>query len=69
MEIKDMTYSQAVQALEQIVGRMQQPDCDIDHLAEYTSRALKLMNHCRAKLHKTEEEVRRCLESIAPTAQ
>lgn len=68
MEIKDMTYTQAITSLEEIIAKMQTPDCDIDHLAEYTSRALQLMEHCRSKLHKTEEDVRRCLESLAPTA-
>lgn len=64
MEIKDMTYTAAVAELEQIVNKMQSPDCDIDLLAEYTSRALALLTHCRQKLHSTEEEVRKCLESL-----
>lgn len=63
-EIEKMTYTQAVAALEDIVARMQSPECDIDHLADYTSNALKLMTHCKSKLRKTEEEVQRALESI-----
>ena len=65
MDIDNMTYTQAVTALEEIVGKMQSPDCDIDHLAEYTSRALALMNHCKTKLRKTEEDVQRCLETLS----
>lgn len=63
-EIKKLSYTDAIAKLEDIVTKMQSPDCDIDLLAEYTSDALRLMNHCKAKLRKTEEEVQRALESI-----
>lgn len=64
-EIKNMTYTAALAELEQIVARMQAPDCDIDLLAKYTSRALALLTHCKEKLHATEEEVRQCLASLS----
>ena len=63
-EISELTYKQAIEQLEAIVNRMQSSDCDIDLLAEYTTRALALLNHCRQKLQKTDEEVKRCLESL-----
>lgn len=63
-EIEKLTYTQAIEKLEAIVSHMQAPDCDIDLLAEYTSTAIALMNHCKAKLHKTDEEVKKCLESL-----
>lgn len=61
----DLTYSAAIAELEQIVAKMQSPDCDIDLLAQYTSRALSLLTHCKEKLHKTEEEVRQCLTTLS----
>lgn len=64
-EIAALTYSQAIEKLEAIVAKIQAPDCDIDLLAEYTSTAIALMNHCKAKLHKTDEEVKKCLESLS----
>ena len=64
-EIKDMTYTAAVAELEQIVAKMQSPDCDIDLLARYTTRALALLTYCKQKLHSTEEEVRQCLSALA----
>ena len=63
--IEEMTYSQAIAALEEIVARMQSPECDIDHLADFTSRALELMQHCKAKLHKTEEDVKKALDTLS----
>lgn len=65
MDIKELSYTEAITQLEDIVGRMQSQECDIDRLAEYTSRALELMQHCKAKLTKTEEDVRKALEAIS----
>ncbi|MDE7462339.1 MAG: exodeoxyribonuclease VII small subunit [Muribaculaceae bacterium] len=66
-DIKNMTYTQAVNELERIVNAMQQPDCDIDRLAEFTTRALQLMQHCKAKLTSTEEQIAAALSQISAT--
>lgn len=58
------TYNQAVTELEQILQKMQSPDCDIDKLSEYTARALKLLKFCKEKLTKTDEELKRTLEEL-----
>lgn len=63
-EQNEMTYSQAVGELEQIIAKMQAPDCDIDRLAGYTSRALELLKICKEKLLHTDEELKRCLEEL-----
>lgn len=63
-EQNEMTYSQAVGELEQIIAKMQTPDCDIDRLAGYTSRALELLKICKVKLLHTDEELKRCLEEL-----
>ena len=63
-EQKELTYSQAVGELEQIIAKMQSPECDIDRLAEFTSRALKLLKICKEKLLRTDEELKRCLEEL-----
>lgn len=63
-EQKELTYSQAVGELEQIIAKMQSPDCDIDRLAEYTTRALALLKLCKEKLFRTDEELKRCLEEL-----
>lgn len=62
-EIK--SYKEAVDELESIVRQMQSPDCDIDKLSEYTSRALTLLKYCKEKLFKTEEEVKKTLEEFS----
>ncbi|MCH5217410.1 MAG: exodeoxyribonuclease VII small subunit [Muribaculaceae bacterium] len=63
MEIK--SYKEAVEELDSIVKQMQSPDCDIDRLSEFTSRALTLLKYCKEKLLKTEEDVKRTLEEFS----
>lgn len=65
MEKKDMKYSEAIAELEAITAKMQSPECDIDSLAALTSRALELLRICKDKLFKTDQEVRRCLETLS----
>ncbi len=60
-----MKYSDAIAELEAITAKMQSPECDIDSLASLTSRALELLKICKEKLFKTDEEVRRCLETLS----
>ena len=58
------TYAQAIAELEQIVQKMQSPDCGIDNLRQLTSRALQLLKLCKAKLTTTDEELKRILAEI-----
>ncbi|MDE6681087.1 MAG: exodeoxyribonuclease VII small subunit [Muribaculaceae bacterium] len=67
MSTTELTYTQAITELEQIVARMQRDDCDIDSLAGYTSRALELLKLCKQKLFKADEDVKRCLEELQST--
>lgn len=62
--VAEMSYSDAILELEDILRKIQSPDCDIDSLAALTSRALKLLTHCKERLTKTDEEVKRCLENL-----
>lgn len=59
------SYTQAMQELESIVAKMQSDNCDIDALADYTKRATELIKFCRDKLFKTDEEVKKCIETLS----
>ena len=61
----DLTYSQAMKELDEIVAKMQSDNCDIDALSDYTKRAAELIKHCREKLFTTDEEVKKCIESLS----
>ena len=60
----ELTYTKAMQELEAIVAKMQSDNCDIDALSDYTKRAAELIKYCRGKLLSTDEEVKKCIESL-----
>lgn len=64
MEEKKLTYTEAANELEQIVQKMQSPDCDIDQLSTLTKRAKELIDLCKKRLTATDEELKKILESI-----
>ena len=61
----ELSYTKAMQELETLVGKMQSENCDIDALADYTKRATELIKYCREKLFTTDEEVKKCIESLS----
>lgn len=61
---ENITYTASIAELEEIMKKMQNPDCDIDKLSSYTSRALKLLKFCKDRLTKADEEVSKCLEEL-----
>lgn len=63
----NITYSQAISELEEIVRKMQSDECDIDNLAAYTARSLELLKICKRKLLKTDEELQKILAELADT--
>lgn len=62
--MEEMTYNKAVAELEELLRKMQSPDCDIDKLSAYTARGLELLKFCKEKLTKTDEEVQRTLNEL-----
>lgn len=59
-----LTYTSAMQELEEIVQKLQRPDCEIDQLCQLTERSVKLLAFCKDKLTKTDEELVKLLEQI-----
>ena len=64
-EIEKLTYTQAVNELEEIVKKMQSPDCSIDNLSQYTARSLQLLKVCKAKLTATDQELKKVLDEMS----
>lgn len=62
--ISKLTYTEAVSELEEILGKMQSADVDIDRLAEMTRRAAQLIAECRRRLTATDAELRQVLEQM-----
>lgn len=59
----DMKYEDAMRELERIVARMENEELDIDSLGEQLRRAQQLIKLCKAKLIKTDKEIKDILES------
>ena len=58
------TYSEAVTELEEIVKQMQSNECSIDNLSELTTRSLELLQFCKDKLTKTDEELKKIFVNL-----
>lgn len=63
--MEKMTYTEAKNELEQIVGAIESGQLDIDTLTSKVKRASVLIAYCREKLTKTDKELRKILEDIS----
>ena len=63
--MEEMTYTQAFNELEELVKKMQDPECSIDNLSQYTKRSKELLEFCRKRLTATDEELKRILGEIS----
>lgn len=61
MAKKEIKYEEAVAQLEEIVEKMENDELDIDQLSEQLKRAKELVKLCKAKLTKTDEEIKKLL--------
>lgn len=59
------TYSEAVTELEEIIKQMQSNECSIDNLSALTSRSLQLLQFCKDKLTKTDEELKKIFANLS----
>lgn len=58
---EEIKYEEAMSQLEQIVNQMERDELDIDVLGEKLKEAQRLSKLCKAKLTKTDEEIRKIL--------
>ena len=62
--MENITYTQAVERLEEIMNSIQGGGMDVDRLAVALKEASALVQFCRGKLFKVDEEVKQLLENI-----
>ena len=58
-----MKYEEAIKDLETIVSQIEKNELDIDQLTERLKEAQKLIKFCKDKLYKTDEEIKKILNS------
>ncbi|HEY7214652.1 MAG TPA: exodeoxyribonuclease VII small subunit [Thermoanaerobaculia bacterium] len=59
-----LSFREAMDELEGILGRIEGEEIDIDRLAEELRRAAQLLEICRGKIRKAEVEVTQIVQSI-----
>jgi len=64
MTIKNLTYTEAITELEQIVSEIEDASISVDVLASKVKRAAELLQFCRNKLTSTEQEVNDVLKNF-----
>ena len=58
---KEQKYEAAIAELQTIVRKMENDEFDIDQMAEQLKRAQELIQLCKAKLTKTDAEIKKIL--------
>jgi exodeoxyribonuclease VII small subunit len=61
---RNLTYSEALQELQQIVEEIENEAVSVDVLAEKVKRASELIEFCQAKLKSTDTEVKKILAQM-----
>lgn len=69
MEDSKLSYKDAMAEIENIVSRLEDNQLDVDELSENVKRVSQLIAFCKSKLHETEEEVEKILNTIEVTKE
>ncbi len=63
MAKQEISYKAAVKEIENIIGKIEEGSLDVDELTVNVKRVTELLKICRDKLHKTESEVTKILDT------
>ncbi len=59
----DISYVEAMQEIEGILAKFRGNQMDVDNLTDEVKRAIKLIEMCKKRLMKVDEEVKKILEA------
>ncbi|MBQ2373629.1 MAG: exodeoxyribonuclease VII small subunit [Alistipes sp.] len=62
MENKELTYSEAIAEIEQIIARLRSEQTEVDVLSAELKRATELIARCKEQLRQVEASVKEQLE-------
>jgi exodeoxyribonuclease VII small subunit len=62
MSKKEQTYREYIEEIETILEKIENGETDIDELTVEIKRAAKLLQICKEKLFRTEQEVEKIME-------
>ncbi|MCB1035702.1 MAG: exodeoxyribonuclease VII small subunit [Acidobacteria bacterium] len=61
---EELSFSEALEQLEEILGRIEGEEIDIDELAAELRRGAELLELCRGKIRRAEVEVTQIVQSL-----
>lgn len=64
MTKKQISYSEAIAAIDEILEQIETGELDVDELAEKVKQASELLKICKSKLFSTEKEVEKVLKEM-----
>ena len=64
MAKKNLTYAEAVSAIEDILHQIETGELDVDELAEKVKQASELLKLCKGKLFQTEKDIEKILKEM-----
>lgn len=64
MAKKEESYKEAMEQLRRIVAEIENGEMDVDILSEKVKEATRLIQLCKDKLYKADEEVKKVLEEL-----
>lgn len=67
MTDEKISYADAVAELEAIAAELEQPDVDVDRLADRVARAAQLITLCRERIASTRLDVERVVAGLEET--
>jgi exodeoxyribonuclease VII small subunit len=64
MTKKNLSYSEAIATIDEILQQIETGELDVDELAEKVKQASELLKLCKGKLFSTEKEVEKILKEM-----
>jgi len=61
--VEDMTFEESLRALEELVDKLENGSLDLDKSLDIYENAIKLRDHCRKILEKSERRVQKIMET------
>jgi exodeoxyribonuclease VII small subunit len=69
MSKKNLSYSEAVATIDEILQQIETGELDVDELAEKVKHASELLKLCKGKLYATEKEIEKVLKEMEGSEQ
>jgi exodeoxyribonuclease VII small subunit len=64
MTKKNLSYSEAIASIDEILQQIETGELDVDELAEKVKLASELLKLCKSKLFSTEKEIEKVLKEM-----